>query len=622
MKWLLSLLAGMLVAVCELQSADTLVIRTEKGASPLGPWTAVQPAQASRDTNGNPIVPAGQQQEYFRLQLERIAGNPAFDAVPLSALSKEIVQIAEDRIAQFTSPTGTNGLPTDSEMWFGAKLASSARPIYESTILEGNSPAYWEFKVIASQAVSARSKGGFINTRPLITSTDRGYIIVSTTQDDFPVVEFATEGRSPLDWLTERAGTAAFKAFRFGGAFYTAENADGSVLAQYGTEPFQPVGVAITDLTKVIDFTGDDELGEQTRMAFPKMVAVNFDNYSQFKLNYRQNPVFQHLLSRRVNRARAHWALERGKTAFEHVSVRVGFSLSETNRSIIRSVRLISENPELARVNVNLLNRSALTITGTQVGTGEIEVIDAAGTHYLTLSVMPAIRPSSASFTPGWRDKITAYAGSWDTQPKFFQLSLDEFCPYVGCGPVAWGMLFAWFEVNKGIPAAFGDWLTMDATLNMDNGNNSHIQVWRSLHELCDVMCFATTDAGATWPGDMFDGALDYTSIQVLAKLLKRKYHMEYDLTESGLAEHGLLCRDAIKKGYPAVVGLGWLWHYALAYGYKYQEFEGAPGVFIGSRRILKCNMGWGPNEAPRWYDLNDTFFGADFKLSKGSLSP
>jgi hypothetical protein len=622
MKWHRHMLPALFAAACATQSADTLVIQTEKGDSPTGPWIAIQPAQNSRDTNGNPILPAGLRQEFFRARIDRVPGDPTFDAVPLANLPKDVLKTAEEGIVQFTSPAGTNGLPMDPELWFGVKLAPQARPIYEPTILGGSAPAYWEFKVIASQAVPVRSKGGFIDTQPRSNDTDRGYMVVSATQDDFPIVEFATEGRSPLDRLAERAGTASFKVNRFGGAFYTAEDAAGNVLAQHGTEPFQPRDVALADLTKVITFTGDDELEQTNRMPFPKMLATNADSYRQFKADYRQNPVFQHLLNRRLSRARTHWGIEQGRTAFRQAIVRVGATISETNRSDIRGVRLLSENPELARVTVNVANRSVFTITGAQAGTGEIEVTDGAGKHYLTLSVTPSVRPSAANFVPGWRSKVTAYAGTWDMQPKFYQLSRDEFCPYVGCGPVAWGMLFAWFEVNKGIPAAFGDWFSMDATLTMNNNNNSHIGVWRALHELCDVMCFATTDAGATWPGDMFDGALDYTSFPVLAKLLYRKYHMEYDLTESGLAEHGLLCRDAIKKGYPSVVGLGWLWHYALAYGYKYQEFEAAPGVYIGSRRILKCNMGWGPNEAPRWYDLNDTFFGADFKVSKGPLSP
>ena len=116
------------------------------------------------------------------------------------------------------------------------------------------------------------------------------------------------------------------------------------------------------------------------------------------------------------------------------------------------------------------------------------------------------------------------------------------------------------------------------------------------------------------------DGAAGYTMTPMILGLIKRSYHMEYDLAESGVAEHGLLCRDAIVKGYPAVVGLGWLWHYALAYGVKYQEFELLPGYFSESRRILKCNMGWAGSK-PKWYDLNSTFFGADFKISKGPLA-
>jgi hypothetical protein len=261
-----------------------------------------------------------------------------------------------------------------------------------------------------------------------------------------------------------------------------------------------------------------------------------------------------------------------------------------------------------------------LSITGVHVGTGKIEIVDTAGTHYLTLSVSTlTIRPlSDAPFSPGWRTKKAYYAGTWADQPIFYQLRRDEWCPDVGCGPVAWGMLFAWFEVNRKIPAAFGDWFAFDVDLTMNDYSKSYIDTWRVLHSICGAFCVPLSDQSAAWPGDMMDGAAGYTMTQKIMGLIKRSYRMEYDLLESGVAEHGLLCRDAIVKGYPAVVGLGWLWHYALTYGVKYQEYEALPGVFTDERRILKCNMGFGVGHKPKWYDLNDTFFGADFKIKKG----
>lgn len=605
-----------------LHSADTLVIQTEKAASPSGPWTPLQPNQTARDAQGNLLLPGGQPQEYFRTRIDRIPAGGEFDPVPLARVPSQVLKMAEDHLRQFTSPVNTNGTPEDPELWHNAQLGPVARPIYELTILEGRLPAYWEFKVVAADPVPLRGKGGLVITRTAAITPDLGYMIVSATEEDSPVVEFATEGRSPIDLLEERAKISGFKALRYGGSFYAAEDAAGRLLAQLGTEPYRPVNIPLNELAKVITFTGDDARNLDSRMPLPAFKMINYRDYSELRQDYRENPIFQHLLKRRQVQSRAQWGMERGVSLLPQITVNVRASITYTNRSLIRSIQWMGEVDGIARMTINPTNRLLLSITGLETGAGTIKIEDAGGVHYLMLTVRSLLRPLSAGFVPGWKTKKTAYAGNWEMQPKFFQLNRSEFCNLVGCGPVAWGMLFAWFEVNKGIPGAFGNMTTLDATLSMNNNNNTHLNVWRELHELCDVICDPFSDAGATWPGDMMEGGLGYTSIRALVKLINRSWHMEYDLTESGVAEHGLLCRDAILNGYPAVVGLGWLWHYALAYGYKYQEYEVAPGVSIGYRRILKCNMGWGPNEAPRWYNLNDTFFGANFRITKGANSP
>ena len=617
------ILTGWLFCSLGLQSAETLTIKTEKGTSPTGPWTLIQPAQGDRDNHGNAVLTAGESREYFRTRIERTTVDPVYEPVPLAKIPSDIVRTAEDQITQFSSALGTNGFPTEPELWSGVKLGPTARPVYEPTILEGVAPAYWEFKVIVATPLSVSSRGGFITRQSAATTPDLGYIIVSATDEDTSVPEFATEGRSPLDELADRAGTTAFKAFRFGGTFYTAEDAGGKVLATFGSPPFQPSGVTAADLAKVVTYKGDDDTQVYDHLAFPKFAAQGYPTYLEFRQDYVKNPVFQQLKARRVARARARWGSERGLPVIPVVSVRVGATVEETNAVIIKSVRLVAEDPDIARLSFSARAPKVLGITGVQVGTGKIEIVDTAGTHYLTLSVSTlAIRPlSDGSFLPGWRTKKTYWAGSWADQPKFYQLERNEWCPAVGCGPVAWGMLFAWFEVNRNIPAAFGDWFAFDVDLTMNEYSKSYIDTWRILHSACGSWCVPASDSSATWPGDMMDGGANYTWGPKALGLIKRSYEMEYDLAESGVAEHALLCRDAIVKGYPAVVGLGWLWHYALTYGVKYQELEALPGYFVESRRILKCNMGYGPGHSAKWYDLNDTFFGADFKISKGSAA-
>jgi hypothetical protein len=56
-------------------------------------------------------------------------------------------------------------------------------------------------------------------------------------------------------------------------------------------------------------------------------------------------------------------------------------------------------------------------------------------------------------------------------------------------------------------------------------------------------------------------------------------------LTDPDWNEPSNRIRTSIKNGRPAIVGLGWLWHYALAYDYRYQEYKVTPNVVVARRR-------------------------------------
>jgi hypothetical protein len=193
----------------------------------------------------------------------------------------------------------------------------------------------------------------------------------------------------------------------------------------------------------------------------------------------------------------------------------------------------------------------------------------------------------------------------------------------VGCGPNAWAILLAWFDRNASVKAAFGNWLQADAPAESTTSTSigKLLPVLRELHEQCDVICTAFSDQGATTPGDMEEGGLGYTYFAKLSGYLTRQWRIRWTLGDACPEDGALRCRDAVKKGYPAVVGLGWLWHYAVAYGYAYQQYYIAPDTVYLTKRFLKCNMGWGDSD-PKWYNLCDTFWDSDFRLRNGPLAP
>jgi hypothetical protein len=244
------------------------------------------------------------------------------------------------------------------------------------------------------------------------------------------------------------------------------------------------------------------------------------------------------------------------------------------------------------------------------------------GTNVYAVAVSGSSRTGNTiqplSFTPGFQPPRFWYAGTWQDQPKYFQLEDSDWCPLVGCGPTAWAILFAWFEREHSVKAAFGSWSAFDAPSHAWDENRKYVfPVVNSLHDLCDVICFPTSDQGATEPSDMAEGGLGYSYVPALGGLITRSWRMAWTIWDDCPEDGALECAEAIKKGYPAVVGLGWLWHYAVAYGYQRVDFKLAPDqppVLI--YRYLKCNMGWG--DTVRWYNLCDTFFSSDFRIRTG----
>jgi hypothetical protein len=176
-----------------------------------------------------------------------------------------------------------------------------------------------------------------------------------------------------------------------------------------------------------------------------------------------------------------------------------------------------------------------------------------------------------------------------------------------------------WFEREKDVLGAFGDFMKKDAPYANSDSPITIKEVQGRLHDLCNVICPPFSDQGATPPGDMFNG-IGYLALRKWHGYVDRSYHMSYDLDGDYPPYHGILCRDAIAKGrYPAILGLGWLWHYVMAYGYAYQLVEysvPAPGTMV--IRYFKCNMGWGPNSDPRWYHWTDTFWGSNINIWDG----
>jgi hypothetical protein len=185
------------------------------------------------------------------------------------------------------------------------------------------------------------------------------------------------------------------------------------------------------------------------------------------------------------------------------------------------------------------------------------------------------------------------YAGGVAHQ-TWFEQHRYQGCP-VGCGPVAWILLFGWgdMEAHYGLRGWGPRWglyrknggkgadeLIPDGTVSANLGGPRNVM--EELNGYVDVWC-PNSNNGATFPWDMneakayFRGRTGTTLETHLNPTGSPCPRCKNEIVES------IKGNDRRKEETPAVVGKGWLSHYPLAYGF-----------YDGWHDFFKVNNGWG----------------------------
>lgn len=210
-------------------------------------------------------------------------------------------------------------------------------------------------------------------------------------------------------------------------------------------------------------------------------------------------------------------------------------------------------------------------------------------------------------------------AGGSSAQPAYNQFQANG-C-YIGCGPVAWAMLFGWADYQAANGNAYwaprwgiyrengGRGTNVVAPLAQDAGVNNMIT---ELHN--DVHTFCSFGEGATCPWDM-SGASSYLSGRTGTTC-----RTDYDSV--GICEDGIRDRvidSIVNRHTPAIIGTGWLSHYPLAFGYAWQNRIVHHSFAFWSwdeqvtDRSFYVNEGWGGGGAGDWVDASTWFAGQIF---------
>ncbi|MEY2845695.1 MAG: hypothetical protein RL076_1241 [Chloroflexota bacterium] len=208
------------------------------------------------------------------------------------------------------------------------------------------------------------------------------------------------------------------------------------------------------------------------------------------------------------------------------------------------------------------------------------------------------------------------YAGLPTDQRNYDQFAVSSNC-LSGCGATAWMMLFGWVDFKSSPPPSYTEtsapfprrWLayraggqptgnpigaTGTAPLTMDTGiRNSVLYIRNRVGTFCPV----GSNSGATVPWDM-DEAVHYLRYMGTGMGLDTHYNIVgasedrfYRLALQHLAD---------RNPRPVVIGTGWLAHYPLAWGMRYQQRPERwnEGWFDGDDVVWNTywlvNQGWG----------------------------
>ena len=508
----------------------------------------------------------------------------------------------------------------------GAKLSGVVTPLYRPDIAD---VAYFEFGVEPD-----------------------GYIVVSNGEFDHPVAGWGDGERvsDALKRIAAESGASVARMYRLDAASYAAEDDRGHRVALLGNEIVRVDGLdpemlkdpevvaatsvpseASADDSSVRDVTHDIEIprsdAEPTYAPWPSWAALK-DGYAR---------TYDVWLERLRVSAAEDWETDRlarefgeglaaGQTfAFAtlypgvRLTVSPGAEASATVElvagasndapSVLRVTTNAGSSAEPAPFTVDLAYRNGVTERLTLVLVPDA-VADVAGASSLV---------SAASWTT-----LTYYqAGTWGQQRAYDQFMYGE-CA-VGCGPVAWTMLFGWADNQAAIGNAM--WAPRWGLYRADGGYGANAiapqlptagidNVSKELNDRMGTICFM--DGGLTYPWDM----------PLAVGYLNGRTGTTLDATWSvpGVTTTGLRiqARNAIRdRNTPAVIGTGFApAHYEIAYGYRYRyrlvTKSGLFGSYVTTQyqRQFRTNRGFGSQSAsePRakwaWMPADTWFVG------------
>lgn len=208
-------------------------------------------------------------------------------------------------------------------------------------------------------------------------------------------------------------------------------------------------------------------------------------------------------------------------------------------------------------------------------------------------------------------------AGGEPAQPPYYQF--DHKGCWVGCGPVAWTMLFGWADHQAGTGNTY--WAPRFGLYRRDGGYGADEVaplkqtpgIENVIREIRGhVRTFCAFGSGATLPWDMPE-AWRYLSGRTGTRM--RSSYNSYGIPRDDIRDRAI--ESIVSRQTPAVIGTGWLSHYPLAYAYAWQRRTVRRCfIFCWTETVTDTSFGvnqGGGNPAVEWVPASTWFSGEIF---------
>jgi hypothetical protein len=432
--------------------------------------------------------------------------------VPVSSLPSQVLELAQKHVKSVSG-----AIPRPEHDWAQITFAPTARYLYDPGHQAGAASAYVELRVLG----------------PRGPEDARGYILISLTEEDYPVPEFATSGAPKTDTVAQVANSGTINKFmRSGPAYVVGEDAAGGQLCALGTPPLKATGPLPP---REIVVGGSDTIQSVVpqRSTFNAAPAAS---YQDLKEDFQTNPVRIQARAQRAKDTAASWRLAKGirnPTLQLHVGETLDFL---TDKTLTAAAEVVLGAREVLRILA--LPKGGFRATGVSAGSVMVRVQEQNGSvDFHTVTVSVAVQAGHPDITT--RDlpvnMLLGIAGTdWNgDQRQFDQLKNDQWCPLDGCGPTALAMMFGWWDVN-GVPSAFYrlkkgfgdahhfrfDYESLrgsDAPKNTISPESQAIvvPVYDDLHKLSNTICWSTSELGSTPPDQLVSAFQEYVDSRV-----------------------------------------------------------------------------------------------------------